>query len=184
MTNDQIIGDVVEWIKKATGAPAVIRAYESGPRPPVPYIMVNLTGQNEVRDNEHLVEYTPTRADEPPPTEDTAGNPEYPDITAAPVIETEWRFSIHAFAATDSQATDLIRPIKSAQRLSEIMEPLNPNLLIHETSQIRNVPEWVNNAWEPRANIDLFLRGLTRDGFVISTIDAIEGYNVTREGSN
>lgn len=183
MTNDEIIDAVVQWVAGVTGT-ATIRAYQSGPRPALPYIMVNLTGQAEVRDNPQGIDYTPSREDEDPPTEDTAGNPEYPPITAAPVIETEWRFSIHGYAATDGQATDVIRPIKSAQRLSEILEPMNPNLFIHETSQFRNVPEWVNSAWEPRANIDLFLRGLTRDGFVISTIDDIEGYNVTREGSN
>lgn len=183
MTNEQIIANVVQWVTKVTGR-TVIQAYQSGSRPALPYIMINMTGQIEVRDHEQAFEYTPDREDEPPPTEDTAGDPEYVDIAAAPVIETEWRFSIHGFGPTDMISMDLLRPIKSAQRLAETHEPLYPTFIIHDTSLIRNVPEWINNAWEPRCVMDLNLRGLTRDGFVISTIDDIEGYNMTREGSD
>lgn len=175
MTNDELHETIVRWIARVTGR-TTIKAYQSGPRPAQPYIMVNMTGTARVRENEQAVEYTPDRADEPPPV-----NGVYPDITAAPVIETEWRFSVHGYGG--EQSTDLLRPIESARRLSQILEPVYPDLIVFDTSAIRSVPEWVNNVWEHRANIDLFVRGLTRDGFVISTIDGIEGFIVTREGS-
>ena len=155
MTDDEIIGKVVEWVATVTGR-VVIQAYQSGPRPPMPYIMVNLIGTNKVRDQVQDVEYT--------------------DITetqmqAAPIIEVEWQFSIHGFGATGAISTDLLRPIHSAVELTQVMEPLWPALRVHRTSQTRNVPEYVNEVWEPRAQLDMMLRGLTRDGF---TIDPIE----------
>jgi hypothetical protein len=51
------------------------------------------------------------------------------------------------------------------------MEPLMPSLVIHEVSQIRNVPEWINNAWQPRSQMDVFVHGLTKDGFVVDVIE-------------
>lgn len=153
MSDDETIGKVVEWLNGLTDL-RVIQANQSGPRPQIPYIMVNLTGTAEVRDNEQDVEYS--------------GQDE---VFAAPVIEVEYRFSLHAFGATDALSTDLLRPIRSASKLSQVAEPLYPTLVIHETSQIRNVPEWINEDWEPRAQMDMMLRGLTRDGFVIDPIE-------------
>lgn len=180
MTNDQVHESLVAWIATVTGQ-TTIKAYQSGPRPVGVYLMVNLTGTVNVRDNPELIDYSPDRDDEPAPTEDTAGDPIYPDITATPVVETEWRFSVFAYGG--DQPSDRLRPIVSAQHLTQVVEPMYPDLHVHEVSQIRSVPEWVNAEWEQRAQVDVFLRGLTRDGFVISTIDDIEPFNVSRIGT-
>lgn len=172
MTDDELHGKLVEWLIRVTGR-TVIQSYQSGPRPTGVYIMVNLTGTAEVRDHEQSIDYSPDRNDEDPP--DSAG---YPPITATPIIETEWRFSVHGYGGT--QPTDVLRPIRSAVKLSEVIEPLYPDLHIHEVSQVRDVPEWINNTWEPRAQVDIILRGLTRDGFVINTIDTIEPFVIER----
>lgn len=159
MTDDEIIGKVVEWLATVTGR-VVIQAHQSGPRPARPYLMVNMTGTDDVRDHEQDVEFSDVNEDV---------------TTAAPVLEVEWRFSLHAFGATAALSTDLLRPVRSAVKLTQVMEPLWPSLVVHETSQIRNVPEWINEAWEPRAQMDMMLRGLTRDGFVVDPIEQSGG---------
>lgn len=132
-----------------------IRGTQSGDRPGFPYIIVNFLGTAEIRSHPQMVEYEDVNT----------------DVKASPVIETEWRYSVHAYGDTP---TDLLRPLRSAMHLAQINEPLMPGLTIHELSQVRYVPEFVKERWEPRAQVDLFLRGLTRDGFLI---DVIEEYS-------
>lgn len=163
MTDDALHVAVVNWLASVVGV-TVIMSYQSGPVPANPYIEVNFTGSRTVRDHEVMTEYDPpTNAGEEP---DTGG--EYPAVTAMPVIEREWQFSLHAYS--DGQPSDLLRPIESACRLTQIMEPLLP-ARVHEMSQVRHIPDYVNEAWRGRAQCDLFLRGLTRDGFIIDVID-------------
>jgi len=161
MNNSEIHGKLVEWLGALSGQ-TVIQADQSGKRPALPYVMVRFTGTADLRDHPHDVLYA----------EDAA----FERIMAAPLIETEWRFSIHAFG---DAPTDLLRPIRSAASLSQANEPLAPGLLIAEVSQIRNLPEHINNAWEQRAQMDLFLRGVTRDGVLIDTIEQY-GFDIGR----
>jgi len=158
MTNDEVWSAVQSWIRGAAGK-ETIRAHQGIKAPALPYIMVNFTGTSEVRQHEQTVEYTDTGADN--------GEGEH-QISAAPVIEIEWRFSVHAYG---EEPTGILRPIISAQKLRQTMEPMFPALVIAEISQIRNVPDFIDNHWEPRAQMDFFVRGLTRDGFIVDTID-------------
>lgn len=151
MTNDDVHSALVRWLA-ATLNRTVIKAHQGAKAPALPYIMVNMLGSIEVREHEQRTEYV------------EAGG----DVTAAPVIETEWRFSVHAYG---SHPTDILRPIVSAARLPQVTEPLMPNLILFDLSQIRNVPDWINDAWQPRAQMDINLRGLTRDGIVIDVIE-------------
>lgn len=150
MTNDEVWSAVVRWLRARTGV-TTIKAHESGQAPALPYVMVNLLGIFEVRQHEMDVEYS--------------GDTE---ITETPVIEAEWRFSVHAYGGSP---TDILRPIVSAVKLAQIMEPLMPGLVIHEISQIRSVPDWINEQWQPRAQMDLNVRGLIKDGHVIDVIE-------------
>lgn len=169
MTDDEIWSAVVRWVKAKTGL-TTIKANEGGDDPPRPYVMVNLTGSAELHDRPMDVEYAGTTT-----------------ITATPVIDMEWRFSVHGYALepidpvtktrrspAPKRPTDILRPIVSAHKLSQVMEPLYPALTVHEVSQIRNVPDWINNAWQPRSQMDLIIRGIIRDGHVV---DAIEEYS-------
>jgi hypothetical protein len=151
MTDDQVHSALVRWLHGITGL-TVIKAYQEGPRPALPYVMVNLTGSATIREWSQDIEYD----------EDTAG------VTATPPMETEWRFSVHAFGPNP---TGILRPIRSAAKLAQKNEALFPALVIHECSQVRNVPELVNEKWEPRAQMKMALRGLTRDGFLIDVIE-------------
>lgn len=158
MTNEQVWSSIVRWIKARTGV-TTIKSHEGGAAPAVPYIMVNLLGVFEIRENAMDIEYS--EGADPP-------GADLPPITAKPVIEAEWRFSVHAYGPTPS---DRLRPIVSAVKLAQIQEPLMPGLIVHEISQVRNVPDWINNQWQPRAQMDFNVRGLTKDGHVIDVIE-------------
>lgn len=145
---------VVRWVKSVTGI-TTIKAYESGTAPATPYNMVNMLGTRDIRAHEQVIEY-----------EDQGAY-----VKATPVIEVEWSFSVHAYGANP---TDNLRGIRSAAKLSQVMEPMLPSLIVHDVSQIRNVPDWINNQWQPRAQLDLFVRGLTRDGFLLDVIEQTE----------
>ncbi len=161
MTDEDIHAALVRWFTART-ALTVIQAEQGGVEPALPYIVVRFTGSAPIRDNIMDVEFIEL---------DTENSEGLKEVKASPVIETEWRYSIHCHGGTPS---DFLRPIRSAAELSQMIEPLAPGLTIHELSQIRNVPEYINEAWEPRAQMDLYLRGLTKDGFVV---DAIETYS-------
>lgn len=150
MTNDEVHSAVVRWIAAVTGK-TTIHAYQGIKAPALPYIVVNLTGVSEVREHPQETEYD---GDE--------------EVIATPVIEAEWRFSAQSFGPSP---TDILRPVVSAQKLAQIAEPLMPGLIIHELSEIRHVPDFINNAWEPRAQMDIFVRGLVKDGHVIDVIE-------------
>lgn len=163
MTNDQVHTALNQWIRTKTGNTTVIKANQGGTAPALPYIMTNFTGSAEVRVWHSDVEFTET---------DDLNIAGELIVTAAPVIEMEWRFSVHAYGPTP---TDRLRPIVSAMKLSQPQEPLIPGLLVHEISQIRNVPDWISNAWQPRAQMDLFVRGIIRDS--VGTVDVIAEYS-------
>lgn len=158
MTDEDVWSAAVRFVKSSTGL-TTIKAYQEGERPEVPYIMVNMTGTTEVREHAASTEYTDTGVP------NSEGENE---ISAAPVIETEWQFSVHAFG---DYPTGLLRPLRSAAQLSQKWEPYFPALTIFDVSEIRHVPEMIESRWEPRAQMDLFIRGFVRDGFVIDTID-------------
>ena len=151
MTNDEVWSAVVRWVKAKTGK-TTIKSHQSGPTPTGQYAMVNFTGAVEVRRHEQRVDY------------EEAGE----TVIARPVIEMEWRFSVHGYGA---DPTDILRPIVPAHKLTQAMEPMFPNLTVHEISQIRNVPDWISNAWQPRAQMDLIVRGIIRDGHEVYVIE-------------
>lgn len=164
MTNDQVHTALNQWIRSKTGNGTIIKSHQGGTAPALPYIMTNFTGSAEVRRHNITVEFTDTGVP----------NSEGENIiTAAPVIEMEWRFSVHAYGTSP---TDRLRPIVSAMKMLQPMEPLVPGLHVHEISQIRNVPDWINNAWQPRAQMDLFVRGIIRDS--VGTVDVIDEYSL------
>ncbi len=170
-SDDALWSALVRWIASIIGV-TVIRYAENAPRPTLPYVLVNFTGSNKVRDHASTTLYDMH----------TGGaidsGDAYPDAEAFPVIEREWRYSIHAYGPVP---TDLLRPLESAGRLPQILEPLGfPGIILHEMSQVRNVPELVNNLFEPRANVDIFLRGLTADRFEVAVITATEAPTIER----
>lgn len=152
MTDNEVHSALVKWLAELTSA-TVIKAYQAR-EVPLPYVMVNLTTVREVRRHEQEIKYEGTT-----------------EVIAKPVIETEWMFSVNVYGPSP---TDVLRPLRAAAVLAQVNEPLMPLLNVHEVSQIRHVPEYVNEKWEPRAQMDMFLRGLVKDGY---EIDVIEQYS-------
>lgn len=169
MKDSEVRTAVTGWVAGlfASGTIRVVEAYPAR-EVALPYITVNLTTISEVRQHEQKVEYTDGEQPEDPE--------EKPPVTATPVIETEWMFSLQAYG---EDPTTILRPIRAAALLPQKNEPLLPSLHVHEVSAIRHVPEYVNEKWEPRSQMDLFIRGLVRDGFVVDVIEEY-GFEVTR----
>lgn len=151
MKDREVHSAVVRWLSSLI-EPKVIKAYQDTKRPSKPYVMVNMTAVAEVRVHAQFDDYADVDS----------------DVIATPQIETEWRFSLHAYG---DEPTDVLRPVRSAVQLAQKNEPLMPGLIVHEVSLIRHIPEFVNNIWEPRAQMDLFVRGIVKDGFVIDVIE-------------
>lgn len=167
MKDSEVRTVATDWIAGLFPGVKVVEAYPAV-EVPAPYIMVNMTTVSEVRQHEQKVDYT----DGGEPDEDTGKVP----VTGAPVIETEWMFSVHAYG---DDPTTMLRPIRAAALLPQLDESLRP-LHVHEVSAIRYVPEYVNEHWEPRAQMDLFLRGQVRDGFVVDVIEKTSPFEITR----
>lgn len=161
MTTDDVHSALVRWLAGVTGV-RVIKGYQGGPMPPPPYVAVHVTGSVPVREWPQKIEFAEKD------TAETWGD--MPPMTARPVMEMEWRFSVHAYGASP---IDTLRPVVSASKLSQAIEPLFPAFVIHEVSQIRNVPDWINEQWQPRAQMDVILRGLLKDGHDFLPIEEV-----------
>lgn len=161
MNNNDVHGALVKWLRGLLGI-TVIKSHQGGKQPFLPYVMVNMTGTEEVRRHSQKVVYE--NAD----TGEMETDDIYPPVIATPVIEIEWRFSVHAYG---ENPTDILRPLVSAMKLAQVLEPLMPHFFVHEISQIRHVPDWINERWQERAQMDVFVRGLIRDGHVIDVIE-------------
>lgn len=164
-TDNEIWEALTKRIRIITGLTAV-RTEESGERPATPFISVSFLGSRPLRDNPRGFEYDPPDRDDD--EADTGGN--LPDVTATPLIDTEWHFSVWAYGSDTPSM--LLRPLRSAAELSQVMEPIYPYLSVMPVERIRNLAEVVNERYEMRAQCDIFLHGVTQDGFVIDTIDA------------
>lgn len=171
MTNRSTHSALVRWLAQLTGV-TVIKSEQGTDRPAKPYIMVKFMRFNTLRDHEENIEYSGgEHAPHDPPEA-------YPPVTATPIMEGEWDFSVHAYDENDP--SELLMPLYGASKLSQIMEPLFPTLVISGISQIRDIPEFVNNEWEKRAQVDLSLRGMANYGFELDVIEQAQ-INVERE---
>ena len=157
MTNDELHGALVKWLSGLLRV-KVIKAYQGGKQPPLPYVSVNLISSEEVRRHAQKVTYR----------DGAASGDDLPHVTATPIIEMEWRFSVHAYGGSP---TDILRPLVSAMKLAQVLEPVMPDAIVHDISQVRHVPDWIDERWQLRAQIDVNVRGLIRDGHVIDVIE-------------
>lgn len=171
-TDDEIWDALTKRIGEIVGV-RTIQSEKGGDVPPLPYLTVSLLGTRAVRENPRDIDYSPEY--DPDEVPDTSG--EYAPVTASPCIDTEWHFSVFAYGT--GLVTGLLRPLRSAFELSQIVEPVYPYLAVNDMSQIRRLPDFVNSQWRERAQCDIFLHGVTLDGFVIDTINATS-LNVNR----
>lgn len=158
MIDDTVHGAIVAWLAGVTGA-TVIRAYQSAPPPAEPYIAVGLDATREI--SAHPIEL-PIVATGETTSEGKA------EVEQAPAIEREWQFGLQGIGAG---AEGLLRKIKVAAHVNYLRQDLYP-LKLHEVGEVNRLPDERNQRWESRAACDLFLRGITRDGVLIETIES------------
>lgn len=153
MTNDQVQEALVRWLRQVTGI-TVIKAHQGVDRPELPYLMIEQGTVDELSQHPEQLHYSENDDSQ---------------IEVTPVLELEWLMLLFSFGENGSNA---LRKIKQAVHLAQIQEPLMPVLNIHETGVINNIPEFVDNRWEPRSQMNIMVRGVTSgDGFVIDTIE-------------
>ena len=159
MTEGEIHTRLVRWLAGISGVRA-IKAHPDATRPAKPYIMANRIISGPVFQHRIDDEFTVANAGTATET-----------ISQHPVRDWYWRFSVFAYA--DQAPDSLLRKIHTAfdvsthHLLSVHLHPLH----IHEVSAIRHIPEVVENAVENRANMDIELRGIVRDGLVVDVIE-------------
>lgn len=167
ISNFELHNNVVKWVAAKTGI-TVILARQGAARPALPYIMVNFTGFDTTNYHPSEIEFEDVMvgADE--------------RVKATPVQDGEWRYSLHAYCGSDSEPEDLLMPLHAYCRIPQAIEPLLPDFVVSDVSQVRSVPEFIQNVWEPRAQMDLFLRGVARYGHIIDVIETVE-YDINVE---
>lgn len=152
------------WAVAVTGA-QVIFAYPGAPRPPVPYVMLNLIRGECVREIGRVV-YEPK--------EMVIDGETVERFIERRASDWEWTFSVHAYGAA---AFDVARRlVSSLGNVTVGMDHLAP-LVVRDPvfgrrSPINRVPELVNEAWENRATFTLTVAGLVLDGFLIDVIES------------
>lgn len=160
MNDKEIKAQIVRWCKAVTGV-KTIQAWPDANRPDGEYLVVEfLTGPRDVRQLPSDYEY------EELTTTNSQGNLE---INAIPVIYSEWKFSIKSYRFDDCMAP--IRALRSRAKMQGPQLELHPLLTIHKIGTPNNVPEKINQEWEQRAHALLYVRGYTRDGFLIDVIN-------------
>lgn len=153
MTEEQVTNAVVQFLNARLGI-LVIQADQSKPDPDVTHVAVRFTGLSEMRDNPQGDDFEDLSAE---------------DVLQTQVIESEWRFSLHAYGPNP---VSLMRKLRAAVHSIYRSKPLlDLKLELHEVSQIRNVPEYFNEQWQPRAQMDLYVRGLTKEGDLVDVIE-------------
>lgn len=158
MTGNEVHEELVVWLAGITKI-KVIKDRQSIKSPPLPYIVVDLA--NVVDRDQHVtdIEYKELE------TLNTAGKKE---IEATPKLEVEWTFLVQAYGEA---GFELLRRVAAAAHLPQMNESLMPRLVVHEVSAINTIPEFIGQRWEPRAQTNITLRGITSDGFVVDTIE-------------
>lgn len=156
MTDDEIAMKVADWLMAITGLLFII-GDQSGDMPALPYGVVRLLSTVAVREQPQGFDFEDTAPDE---------------VTTTVFLENEWFFSVHIYG---ENPTEPLRKVLLAHHVNQVTEPLAPDLVIHEVSRIRNIPEYIGEKMEPRAQMDFIVRGVISDGF---SIDVVEEYSI------
>lgn len=158
MIDSTVHAAIVEWLASVSGA-TVVQAYQSAPPPAEPYISAALDATREVSQYPIALPIVATGE---------ATSEGKAEVEQAPAIEREWQFGLHAMGAGGDE---LLRKIRVSSHVTYHLQNLYP-LKIHQIGQVNRLPDERNLRWENRAACDLFLRGITRDGVLIETIES------------
>ena len=164
MTEAEVLDATRNWIADATGI-LWIDSYQGGPEPQEPYGVINLMMSAPLYENQIENEYPAEMVDDP----DNFGD-EIEQVSQAPVRDWYWQFSLNCYG---DGGGDLLRKIKTVGKVPSALRSLHP-LSLFETSEIMDATELVNEAWQSRKQMDIEIRGLVRDGFVIDVAETAD----------
>jgi hypothetical protein len=164
MTEAEVMDATRNWIATLTGI-TWIDSYQSGPEPAEPYGVINLMNADAVYQNPIENEFPAEMIDDP----DNPGT-EIEQVSQAPVRDWRWNFSLNVYGGAGAT---ILRKIKVAEKVPTALRTLRP-LLLFSTSQVRPIPELVNEAWQARSQIDIEIRGIVRDGIVIDVAETAD----------
>ena len=140
----------------------VIFDSQNGDRPTGSYVMLNMIDAKRIQmrmDVEYAVN---------PAFDGTDANEA--ELEASPCAEWEWNFSVNAYSV---DAMNALSTLKSAAEIDEIESGLLP-LIVFNVSDIRRLPELINERWEERAQMDVALRGYVNTrGTLVDTIEEV-----------
>lgn len=165
MTNTEVHEAVIQWLNGLTSL-TVIKDRQGIARPATPYMMVDLANFDELTQKPSNFAYIELD------TQNSAGNNE---VKATPVVELEWVFLVFCYG---DNCEDTLKKVKAARHLNQLQEGLLPELVIHEVGSVNSVPELVDERWEPRAQCNLVVRGLSTDGFVVDIIEEHSPFDI------
>ena len=142
----------------------VIFDHQNGDRPTGSYVMLNMIEAKRIQMRMD-VDYTANAA-----YDGTAGGEA--ELNAFPCAEWEWRFSVNAYSV---DALNTLSTLKSAAEIDEVESGLLP-MIVFDVSDIRRLPELINERWEERAQMDVALRGYVNTRGTL--VDVIETVNI------
>lgn len=169
MTNKQVHEALIMWLNNLLNL-TVIKDRQGIARPPLPYIMVDLANFTEL--HERPADFNWNELD----TTNSQGNNEF---KATAVMEVEWVFLVFCYG---DNADQTLRKVQAAKHFAQVQESLLPQLVIHEIGTVNSVPELVDEKWEPRAQVNITLRGLSSDGYVVDIIEEHSPFDIATTG--
>jgi hypothetical protein len=170
MTETEVHEAVIRWLNSILDL-TVIKDRQGIDRPATPYVMVDLV---------NFTELTQRPSDFDSQELDSLNSEGLNEVKLIPVIELEFVFLVFCYGDNSMRT---LRKVQTARHLAQMNEPLMPALVIHEVGTINSVPEFVDERWEPRAQCNVVVRGISSDGFVVDTIEEHMPFDVqpTRE---
>lgn len=173
MSAEQARESFIEWLNGFCPEDVtVIKSHEGGARPNFPYLVVEKGPVVELFTNSRFVKYEEL---------ESLNSEGFNEIQASPIVPTQFTMLVSGYGVG---AENQLNRIKQAVYISQVQEPMYPVLKIHETGVLNYIPEKVENEWEDRHQMNVELRGVVKDGFVIDTIDSQEfDFNQTNEGN-
>lgn len=157
MTDVEVQESLIRWLNTLTGL-TVIKSRQGINRPEKPYLMVEQVSVTELSRDAEQDRFSEL---------DTLNSEGLNEISVTPLFELEWTMFVFAYGEGQSST---LRRVKSAEKLNQHLESLHP-LTIHETGVVNAVPEFVNNKWEDRFQMNVRVRGVADDEFTIDTIE-------------
>lgn len=165
MTDDEVHEELIRWLSNVTGV-TVIKAYQGIDRPEGSYLMVEKSTVEELSQRVEQLHYEELAS---------LNSEGLNEVQVTPVLELEWLMLVFSYGEGQSNA---LRKVKQAAHLKQIQEPLMPVLNVHETGVINSIPEFVGERWEPRSQMNIMIRGISSDGFVIDTIEEHSQFDI------